>query len=156
MGKGRGGGKTPTRVVELLKQAVEGSSQVAVANATGLTRLTVQRYLKGIGEPSQETLGKLASYFKVSVGELRGEAYAFNVEKAEPYVNDIFETVKDLVESNGPDRRLLKILDCTKQLFAIIADADREYLVELNTNKEFIEKMSPLFDQLKDKDPTVD
>jgi transcriptional regulator with XRE-family HTH domain len=72
MGKGRGGGKTPKRVMELLAKSVVESSQVAVANATGLTRLTVQRYLKGVGEPSQETLQKLADYFRVSVAYLRG------------------------------------------------------------------------------------
>lgn len=60
---GRCGGKTPERVVVLIQEAVSKSSQVSVANATGLTRLTVQRYLKGVGEPSIETLQKLANYF---------------------------------------------------------------------------------------------
>ena len=74
MARGRGGGKTPERVVESLREVVEKSSQVAVANATGLTRLTVQRYLKGEGEPSQETIEKLAIFFGVSVAWLRGES----------------------------------------------------------------------------------
>ena len=67
------GGKTPDRVVKLLKQAVEGSSQSAVARNTGLRLYSIQRYLKGIGEPSQATIEKLADYFDVSVTELRGE-----------------------------------------------------------------------------------
>lgn len=72
-GRGRGGGVTPDRVVSLLKQAVANTSQVEVAKATGLTRLTVQRYIKGIGEPSQSTLEKIADYFEVTISWLRGE-----------------------------------------------------------------------------------
>lgn len=72
MAKGRGGGETPERVVDLLKKAVSETSQSAVARATGLTQSAVHRYMKGIGEPSQETLEKLAVYFGVSVAWLRG------------------------------------------------------------------------------------
>lgn len=73
MAKGRGGGKTPERVVELIREAVAKKSQSAVARESGLALLTVQRYLKGVGEPSLETLQKLADYFKVSVPWLRGD-----------------------------------------------------------------------------------
>lgn len=76
--RGRGGGKTPERVVELLKEAVSKSSQTAVAKMTGQTRLTIQRYLQGIGEPSQATLQKLADYFGVPVAYLRGEEKSDN------------------------------------------------------------------------------
>ena len=71
--RGRGGGKTPERVVTLLNDLVKNTSQATVAQRIGLTRLTVQRYLKGIGEPTTETLEKIASYFGVSVSWLRGE-----------------------------------------------------------------------------------
>ena len=71
--KGRGGGKTPERVAQLMKEAVDMSSQSAVARETGLTQSAVGRYIKGIGEPSQATLEKLAAYFGVSVPWLRGE-----------------------------------------------------------------------------------
>ena len=81
MGKGRGGGKTPDHVVQLLTRAVDEKSQSAVARESGLTLLTVQRYLKGIGEPSQDTLLKLASYFNVSVVSLRGEKAESNIEE---------------------------------------------------------------------------
>ena len=64
--------KTPERVTELLKKAVEDSSQNAVARETGITQSAVHRYMKGIGEPSQATLEKLAAYFGVSVPWLRG------------------------------------------------------------------------------------
>lgn len=71
--KGRTGGKTPERVVTLITEAVSKSSQSAVARESGLGLLTVQRCLKGIGEPSQATLEKLAAYFGVTVAWLRGE-----------------------------------------------------------------------------------
>ena len=71
--QGRGGGKTPERVAQLMKEAVDMSSQSAVARETGITQSAVHRYMKGIGEPSQATLEKLAAYFGVSVPWLRGE-----------------------------------------------------------------------------------
>ena len=70
--KGRGGGKTPYRVVDLLNEEERKSSQAATARGTGLTLQTVQRYIKGIGEPSTATLQKIADYFGVSVPWLRG------------------------------------------------------------------------------------
>lgn len=70
----KGGGKTPPMVVELLKSEVAKKSQSAVARETGLTLLTVQRYLKGIGEPRGKNLKRLSDYFGVSVPFLRGEA----------------------------------------------------------------------------------
>jgi len=83
VGKGRGGGKTPERVVELIRKAVAEKSQSAVARDSGLTLLTVQRYLKGIGEPTTASLQKLANYFKVSVPWLRGdELLTYEVERA--------------------------------------------------------------------------
>jgi transcriptional regulator with XRE-family HTH domain len=74
--KGRGGGLTPNRVIELLQDEVKRTSQAATARATGLTLQTVQRYIKGIGEPTTATLEKLAKYFKTSVAYLRGEPWA--------------------------------------------------------------------------------
>lgn len=67
-----GRGKTPDRVVQLLKEEVGKTSQAATARATGLTLKGVQNYLKGIGEPTQASLQKLADYFRVSVTYLRG------------------------------------------------------------------------------------
>jgi DNA-binding phage protein len=63
--KGRGGGKTPEMVVQILTEKVAEFGQSVVARETGLTRLTIRRYLKGIGEPSKDTLRKLAGYFDV-------------------------------------------------------------------------------------------
>ena len=63
---------TPDRVVQLLKEEVGRTSQAATARATGLTLRGVQNYLKGIGEPTQATMQKLALYFWVTVPWLRG------------------------------------------------------------------------------------
>jgi transcriptional regulator with XRE-family HTH domain len=73
LAKGRGGGKTPERLVELLKKAVGEKSQSAVSKETGLGLATINSYLNGIGEPTTKTLQKLADYFDVSIAELRGE-----------------------------------------------------------------------------------
>jgi len=72
MSKGSGNKKTPQRIVELLRDSVNKSSQSAVAKSLGIGVAAVNRYINGIGEPTYETLEKLAKYFKVSVGELRG------------------------------------------------------------------------------------
>ena len=57
-------GRMPEKVIALVNEAIARSSQVAVAEETGLSRLTIQRCSQGIGEPSQETLQRLANYFK--------------------------------------------------------------------------------------------
>jgi len=74
--KTKSNGKTPPMVVELLKKAVAEKSQSAVARETGLTLLSVQEYLKGIAEPREKNLKKLADYFGVSVSVLRGDGLA--------------------------------------------------------------------------------
>lgn len=71
--KGRGGGKTPEKVVELVRKAVAEKSLRAVSKETGVGIAALSRYSQGIGEPSRATLEKLAGYFAVSVPFLRGE-----------------------------------------------------------------------------------
>lgn len=109
MGKGRGGGKTPERVVELLGRAVAEKSQSAIARETGLTLLTVQRYIKGIGEPTTKTLQKLSDYFKVSVPWLRGEwDWTFEQERSmddfrqlpDDFKNKFIDTVIEVCGGN--------------------------------------------------------
>ena len=63
---GRGCGKTPQKVVDLITSEVKRTSQSATARATGLTLLSVQNYLNGISEPTPETLQRIAKYFKVT------------------------------------------------------------------------------------------
>jgi transcriptional regulator with XRE-family HTH domain len=71
--KGRGGGKTPGKVVELVQKAVAEKSLRAVSKETGVGIAVLSRYSQGIGEPSQATLEKLADYFAVTVPFLRGD-----------------------------------------------------------------------------------
>jgi len=69
---GKGGKKTPQRVVELIKGEVSKIGQNATAKAIGLPLYSIQKYMAGITEPTQASLEKLANYFKVSVSWLRG------------------------------------------------------------------------------------
>ena len=85
MTKGRGGGKTPERLIDLLKKAVSEKSQSGVARATGLTQSAIHRYMKGIGEPSGETLQILADFFEVQVPWLQGFFENMSYEKAKEY-----------------------------------------------------------------------
>ena len=64
MTRGKGCGKTPERVVELLRNEVEAKSMLAVSKATGLGLAAIGRYLKGIGEPTTATLQKLGDYLQ--------------------------------------------------------------------------------------------
>lgn len=67
-----GGGATYPEVVRLLKEKVAQKGQRTVSRETGIALLSIQRYLKGQGEPTTATLQKLADYFGVSVAYLRG------------------------------------------------------------------------------------
>ncbi len=73
LGSGRKAGTPPPRLVELLRGAVNKSSQAAVSSGSGVSRLVIQRYLRGIGEPSYLTLQKFATYFGVTISYLRGD-----------------------------------------------------------------------------------
>jgi transcriptional regulator with XRE-family HTH domain len=103
MTKGRGSGNTPQRVVEAISAAVKAKSQSAVARESGLTLLTVQRYLKGIGEPTNATLQKLADYFKTSVAYLRGEIELTGdaQKELETICTRMFEEYKNQIKLNS-------------------------------------------------------
>lgn len=74
MTKGRGAGKTPAKVVELINTAVAEKSLRSISKATGLGLAALSRFSQGIGEPTQATLDKLAAYFNVPVDLLRDDA----------------------------------------------------------------------------------
>jgi len=65
--------KTPDMVTKLLERAVRLKGQSTIARETGLTQPAISRYLRGVGEPTTETLKKLADYFGVSLYQLRGD-----------------------------------------------------------------------------------
>lgn len=73
-----GRGETPKRVTMLLENAVKKSSQSAVARDLNIGVAAVNRYLNGIGEPTQETLEKLSVAFGVTVAWLRNEEDRIN------------------------------------------------------------------------------
>ena len=73
--KGRGGGKTPPRLVELVNKAIEEKSLRTIAKETGLGIAPISRYSKGASEPTLATLQKLSNYFEVPIEWLRGEDY---------------------------------------------------------------------------------
>ncbi len=52
---------------------VDETSQSAVARGVGITQAAIHRYLKGVGEPSSETLQKFADYFEVPADWIRGD-----------------------------------------------------------------------------------
>jgi len=117
--RGRGGGKTPARVIELLQEAVAASSIRAVARESGLTQSAVYRYLQGVGEPTTATLEKLAKYFGITVWELRGsvarpgvffddEDYAAVLDDSD-FVSFGKRVFNIMSESNSPDEAYYKI-----------------------------------------------
>lgn len=69
---GRGGGKTPERVVKKINEAVDELGQNGAARAIGIPLRSIQKYMQGNSEPTQATLEKLAAYFDVTVVWLRG------------------------------------------------------------------------------------
>ena len=72
MVQGRGGGKTPEMVVEIVKAVVAEKGQSAFSRESGIGRLVIQRILKGVGEPTKATLDKLSKCLGYSVSELMG------------------------------------------------------------------------------------
>lgn len=93
MTQGAGTGKTPERVVELLRTAVVESSQSALARVTGVNQAAIGRYLKGVGEPNTATLEKLAKYFNCSVAELRGEPELIQVRFGKDEMVSMFRNI---------------------------------------------------------------
>jgi len=67
------GMNTYPRVVELLNEHISAKiSRNEFCRVTGINRNSVDRYRAGLGCPIHETLVKMAKYFKVSVGHLKG------------------------------------------------------------------------------------
>ena len=68
------GKKTYKRVVALLNACIPSEvSRNEFCRASGINRNSVDRYLSGLGEPTRDTLEKMALYFQVPVRWLRGE-----------------------------------------------------------------------------------
>lgn len=107
MTKNTSSGKTPKLITDLLQKSVAEKGQSAVARESGIALYSIQRYLKGIGEPTSKTLQKLADYFGVSVWELRGDfdvkdfcknnaIDAYSIAKDDPKLNVMLNDILNL------------------------------------------------------------
>ena len=94
MTKGSGSGKTPPRVIELLKAAVTKSSQSAISRESGVGVAAINRYLKGNGDPTNATLQKFSVYFDKSVSWLQGYDNSIELEISGESVFVDWNTVK--------------------------------------------------------------
>lgn len=91
-------GKTYPRVIEKLRREFDekGVTKYSFCKQTGINPTSVDRYLHGISEPSQASLEKIAQYFEVSVGWLRGEAPNHRLQKQA--AEEFDRHVLDLIE----------------------------------------------------------
>ncbi len=95
--KNTSGGKTPENIVLRLKEAVDKKGQSAVARESGIALYSVQRYLKGIGYPTKETLAKLSAYFGVSTLKLVGDSI-YDQMTAHDYYGKLTSTIDVILE----------------------------------------------------------
>lgn len=92
--------ETPIRRLQLaFKQS--GMTQVQLANATGITKSTISRYLQGEFEPKASALIKLASALNVSVEYLMGME---TIEQEDSFADDSGE------RRNTDSRGVLEII----------------------------------------------
>ena len=131
----RGSGKTPGRVSEILKNAVEAKSQLEVSKQTGIGQAAINRYIKGIGEPTTATLKKLADYFKVPVAWLQGHFGNMSYEKAREYkavvdsgkksgwVGDVYDPSKEYIWPEHYDTYAI-LLSQDEMIFNIALDSN--------------------------------
>jgi len=164
MTKGRGGGVTPPIVVEKLKEAVAAKSQSAVSRETGIPLFNIQRYLKGIGEPTSATLQKLADYFGVSVAYLRGEGPELGSDTLE-FVSESFKNI-DLPSQvvNQVGLLILSILVNGFQRLsnkedvydAVFQDTINKYIRIINTLAPYYKHQGALGDDPYRNNPHID
>jgi len=123
--KGRGGGKTPVRVVELVNKAISEKSIRSISKDTGLGIAAISRYSQGIGEPTVATIEKLALNFGVSVAWLHG------------YSDLSYEEEKTRVAYIDENERLIKEQEAaTDELNGLGCEAD--LLEKMNNYKDLV------------------
>lgn len=107
---GRGSGKTPDRVMELIAKEVEKKGQNQAAKDIKIPLYSLQKYLTGKTEPTQASLKKLADYFGVSVWYLLGSSAKQMYEAAgkpsedDPYWKEMWEKL--------PSETVLELESC--------------------------------------------
>ena len=101
--------QTYPRVVELLNECIPAKiTRNEFCRVTGINRNSVDRYRAGLGCPTNETLHKLADYFKVSVAYLRGEETDVIIRLLRHQYKDLemaLSTCKEDPENKKRDKR---------------------------------------------------
>lgn len=82
---GRGDGKTPERITQLIRESVANHGQNATARMIGIPLRSVQKYLEGIAEPTTATLAKLATFYEADEAWLRGKPF---VDRSGQFLGD--------------------------------------------------------------------
>lgn len=147
MGRGRGSSKTPDVLVKLLKDAVSRKSQSAVSRETGIGLAVINRYVRGIGEPTSKNLKILSDYFDVPVFELRGEKDTLDDRHISKnrLLELVYFTFEDLLERHL-DKALALTLDESNRDFIEAA-----YDIASLTSGWYQELSRPSNRQLEDK-----
>lgn len=139
----------------MLKNAVAETSQSAVARATGLTLQTVQRYIKGIGEPTTSTLQKLGAYFRVPAGWLRGDYPDLSFDDAVDLYEYLRKPEEYLYEHSAIGLEIGKLttgldidgLKVVRDLMSLLQDM-RRGIYGVESEKQQSEKESEVIDRL--------
>jgi transcriptional regulator with XRE-family HTH domain len=105
----------------------KGLSQGDVEKATGLLRCYISRVENGHTVPSLETLERFSAVFEVPLYRL---FHPDDGEAATPNLTDRVR-LEDLVEQGGEKGEEARFLLQLKNLFAQLADTDREVLLTL-------------------------
>lgn len=116
-----GGGVTYPRVVELLTAEVTKKGQRGAARDIKIALLSLQRYIKGIGEPSQATLEKLSAYFGVSVEWLRGGRNIIDTY----WLSEPARSVAEKEWDDGQEALKIKYADLIKLFVDTVSIEDR-------------------------------
>jgi len=126
-----GGRITPTNLVNLLNEVIPKKGLLIIAAESNVGKSALFRYQKGIGEPTTATLEKLAAYFKVSVGWLRGgiveeyKLYSGNTtvkcDKCKENIAIAFSVEREL----GGTVLHLEPHDCCEKNYYTIEDIDK-------------------------------
>lgn len=150
MTKNTSSGKTPEKITELLREAVAKKGQSAVARESGIALYSVQRYLKGIGEPTTKTLKRLADYFEISVFELRGDETVIDDMYTKSFIPvSMYMCLIDLFETHID--RLLTVESASKNKDYVSAVVDMAVVI----SEWYREFAYPGDKKIKEKSDTI-
>ncbi len=160
---GKGSGKTPARVVQVINDEVAKIGQNATSRAIGIPLYSIQKYMAGIAEPTNTTLEKLADYFERPVEWLRGkdvqdfwgQVYGDNLTEEE--VEDLKHTFwSNRVEHAIHSPILIEVVKCLTKVpsgaraaaFAIIRNSCR--YIESLSEEELVKVGNDLLKKIQE------